>query len=121
MDLPSGPSRSMASVQSSRERIARSRQRIRASRILTRPTHGGDGSGPAGAPRGLRRRIRRMIGLGELPRLMDRRSWTGQGHGEKCLLCEQTITAAHWEHEVEILPLGEIRTHGVCFRMWLEE
>ena len=122
MDLPSSArSRSEASMRSSRERIARSRQRIRASRILTRPIRGGDGSGPTVSPIGLRRRIRRMIEMGELPPLLDRRSWTGQGHGEKCLLCEQTITAAHWEHEVEILPLGEIRTHGVCFRMWLEE
>jgi hypothetical protein len=113
--------RSKASIVSSRDRITRSQRRIKASRILTRPSLGGDGSGPTVSPIGLRRRIRDMIATGELPPLVERRSWIGQGHGDPCLLCAQTITAAHWEHEVEILPIGEIRTHGVCFRMWVEE
>jgi hypothetical protein len=81
----------------------------------------GSGSGPTVSPIGLRRRIREMIAGGLLPPLIDRRSWIGQGHGDPCLLCEQLITKAHWEHEVEIAPLGEIRTHGVCFRIWVEE
>ena len=124
MDVPFfDRGRSDAAVASSRLRIARSRRRIVASRVLTRPVQGGDGnsSGPTVSPIGLRRRIREMIASGLLPPLVDRRSWIGQGHGEPCLLCEQLITAAHWEHEVEILPLGEIRTHGVCFRIWVEE
>jgi hypothetical protein len=115
------PTRSRARLDSSRLRIARTRQRIRASHVLTRPIAGGEGSGPTVTPIGIRRRIRGMIETGQLPALADRRSWIGQGHGQACLLCEQTITAAHWEHEVEILPLGEIRAHGVCFRIWLEE
>jgi hypothetical protein len=113
--------RSAEVISSSRVRIMRSRRRIRASQILTRPIHGGEGSGPTVSPIGLRRRIREMIAFGQLPVLLNRRSWTGQGHGDTCLLCEQLITAAHWEHEVEIPPIGEIRAHGVCFRMWLEE
>jgi len=104
--------RSAEVISSSRVRIMRSRRRIRASQILTRPIHGGEGSGPTVSPIGLRRRIREMIAFGQLPVLLNRRSWTGQG---------QLITAAHWEHEVEIPPIGEIRAHGVCFRMWLEE
>ena len=79
------------------------------------------GAGPTVTPIDLRHRIRSMIEIGHLPALADRRSWIGQGHGDPCLLCGQTITAAHWEHEVEIAPLGEIRTHGVCFRIWVEE
>jgi hypothetical protein len=114
--------RSAAVIASSRLRIARSQRRIRASQVLTRPLQGGaGGSGPTVSPIGLRRRIREMIAAGQLPALVDRRSWIGQGHGDACLLCDQLITAAHWEHEVEIAPLGEIRTHGVCFRIWLEE
>ena len=108
-------------ISSSRLRIMRSRQRIRASQVLTRPIQGGEGSGPTVSPIDLRRRIREMIALGQLPALLDRRSWIGQGHGQPCLLCDQLITAAHWEHEVEIAPMGEIRTHGVCFRIWVEE
>lgn len=108
-------------ISSSRLRIMRSRQRIRASHVLTRPIRGGEGSGPTVSPIDLRRRIREMIALGQLPALLDRRSWIGQGHGDRCLLCEQLISAAHWEHEVEIAPMGEIRTHGVCFRIWVEE
>jgi len=27
----------------------------------------------------------------------------------------------HWGHEVDIAPVGEIRAHGVCFRIWAEE
>ena len=115
-------SRSATAIASSRLRILRSHRLIRASRLLTTPIRGGDGTGgPTVSPIGLRRRIREMIEVGQLPPLVDRRSWIGQGHGQVCLLCEQMITAAHWEHEVEILPFGEIRTHGVCFRMWLEE
>ncbi|HEX3179246.1 MAG TPA: hypothetical protein VHZ49_21400 [Methylomirabilota bacterium] len=89
--------------------------------MLLRPISGGEGSGPTVTPIGLRRRIRGMIQSGELPALIDRRSWIGQGHGAPCLLCEQLITAAHWEHEVDVVPAGEIRAHGVCFRIWLEE
>jgi len=123
MDVPSfDRGRSAAAITSSQARIARSRRRIRASRVLTRPIHGGEGgSGPTVSPIGLRARIREMIATGQLPALINRRSWTGQGHGHRCLLCEQLITAAHWEHEVEIAPLGEIRAHGVCFRIWVEE
>jgi hypothetical protein len=113
--------RSAKVTSSSRLRIMRSRQRIRASEALTRPIRGGEGSGPTVSPIGLRRRIREMIALGQLPALLDRRPWIGQGHGEPCLLCEQLIAAAHWEHEVEIPPMGEIRAHGVCFRIWVEE
>jgi hypothetical protein len=115
------PARSRTTLASSHLRIARTQRRIRASKVLTRRISGGDGSGPTVTPIGLRRRIRGMIETGQLPALADRRSWIGQGHGQRCLLCEQTITPSHWEHEVEILPLGEIRAHGVCFRIWLEE
>ena len=123
MDLPSfGRDRSAAAIASSRLRIARSRLLIRASRVLSRPIRGAEGgSGPTVSPIGLRQRIRQLIESGQLPALTTRRSWIGQGSGAKCLLCEQLITAAHWEHEVEILPLGELRAHGVCFRMWVEE
>ncbi|HXU90534.1 MAG TPA: hypothetical protein VFQ62_16900 [Methylomirabilota bacterium] len=112
---------STGAIASSRLRIVRSRQRIRASRVLIHPVTGGDGSGPTVSPIDLRRRIRGMILTGQLPPLLDRRSWIGQGHGEPCLLCEQMISSAHWEHEVDVPPVGEIRVHGVCFRIWLEE
>ena len=123
MDVPSfDRGRSAVLMASSRLRIARSHRRIRASLVLTRPLQGGEGgSGPTVSPIGLRRRIREMIATGQLPALGDRRSWIGQGHGDACLLCDQLITAAHWEHEVDVAPLGEIRAHGVCFRIWLEE
>jgi hypothetical protein len=123
MDVPSfDRGRSAAAIAESRLRIAASRQSIRASRILTRAIRGGEGgSGPTVSPIGLRRRIHELIATGQLPALLDRRSWTGQGHGASCLLCEQLITAAHWEHEVDIPPIGEIRAHAVCFRIWREE
>ena len=112
---------SNVAIIASLERIARSRRAILASRVLLRPIRGSEGSGPTVSPIGLRRRIRGLIEAGALPALMDRRSWIGQGHGDACLLCEQDITPAHWEHEVELPPLGEIRAHAVCFRIWLEE
>jgi hypothetical protein len=123
MDVPAfDTGRSMMTLASSRLRIAHSRRLIRASRVLTYRISGGDGgSGPTVSPIGLRKRIRGLVLTGLLPPLTSRRSWVGQGHGEACLLCEQIITAAHWEHEVEIAPLGEIRAHGVCFRIWFEE
>jgi hypothetical protein len=123
MDVPSfDRGRSAAAIVSSHLRIARSRRRILASRVLTHRIQGGEGSsGPTVSPIDLRRRIREMIADGLLPPLVDRRSWIGQGHGAPCLLCEQLISATHWEHEVDLPPIGEIRVHGVCFRMWLEE
>lgn len=112
MDVSSFDSaRSKASIVTSLAPTARSRQTVRAA----------EGSGPTVSPIGLRSRIRELVETGVIPTLMDRRSWIGQGHGEACLLCEQTITSAHWEHEVEIPPVGEIRAHGVCFRIWVEE
>jgi hypothetical protein len=124
MDVPPfDRARSAAAIASSRLRIAQSRRSIRASRVLTRPVKGGEGSssGPTVSPIGLRQKIRDMIASGRLPALLNRRSWIGQGHGEPCLLCDQMITTAHWEHEVEIAPLDEVRAHGVCFRIWFEE
>lgn len=118
---PSGSARSEALIATSRLLLARSRRTIIAARVLTRPICGGDGSGPTVSPIGLRRRIRTLIETGRLPTLRGGRSWVGQGHGDLCVLCEQVITAAHWEHEVEIAPGGEIRVHGVCFRIWVEE
>jgi hypothetical protein len=121
MDGPAfDPERSRETVSASQLRIVRSRRRILASQVLTRPIRGGEGSGPTVTPIGLRRRIRTMIEIGALPPLLDRRSWIGQGRGEPCLLCEQLITAAHWEHEIDV-PSGEIRAHAVCFRIWREE
>jgi hypothetical protein len=107
---------------SSRERILRSRRRAAASQVLTRPLRGGaDNHEYPVTPIGLRGRIRTMLNNGYLPPLTSRRSWLGQGHGDVCPLCTQTITPSHWQREVEAPPLGEVRVHTVCFRMWLEE
>jgi hypothetical protein len=110
-----------AALASSRLRIERSRRRIVASRLLSCPIRGGDGSGPTVTPIDLRRRIRSLIDSGILPALLDRRSWVGQGHGEPCLLCDQPITPTQWEYEVDLPPLGEVRSHALCFRIWFEE
>jgi hypothetical protein len=112
--------RTRLAITTSRHRIARSRRMIRATRVLTVPIAGSDGSGASVSPIHLRGRIRRLIEVGALPTLSDRRSWVGQGQGDTCRLCEQEITAAQWQHEVDTAA-GEIRTHGVCFRMWHEE
>ena len=122
------PGTSRALVAASRELIAgsralmaRSRRRAAASRTLTRPLCGGTDSSNPVTPIGLRARIRQMIDSGCLPRLTGSRAWLGQGHGDVCPLCALVITTAHWEREVEAAPLGEVRTHAVCFRMWFEE
>jgi hypothetical protein len=109
-------------IAGSRALMARSRRLAAASRTLTRPLCGGaDGSNNPVTPIGLRASIRQLLEDGHLPPLFDSRSWLGQGHGDVCLLCSQAITLAHWEREVEAPPLGEVRTHAVCFRMWVEE
>lgn len=109
-------------IATARERIARSRRRILASRLILQPIRGGSGGGPRSvSPIGLRSRIRRLLQEGEIPLLPDRRTWVGQGRGRPCQLCDQTITAAEWEREVAIADYGEIVVHGVCFRMWAEE
>jgi hypothetical protein len=108
-------------IAASRDRIQRSRRRAAASRTLTRPLRGAAGGSPPITPIGLRARIREMLTTGCLPPLRQGRSWLGQGHGDVCPLCLQTITLEHWEREVDVEPLGEVRTHAVCFRMWHEE
>jgi hypothetical protein len=80
-----------------------------------------EASGPTVTPIDLRRRIRRMIERGTLPALADRHSRLGQGRGETCPLCGQPITTIHWAYEVLVPPVGEIRAHAVCFRIWAEE
>ena len=56
-----------------------------------------------------------------MPILAERRPWVGEGHGGRCLLCGQPITATHWEYEVHVAPVGEVRAHALCFRIWGEE
>jgi hypothetical protein len=111
-----------ARIAASLERIRRGRRRAAACRILIFPLCGGsEGHDHPVTPIGLRGRIRTMLQGGHLPPLMSRRSWLGQGHGDVCPLCTQMITSSQWEREVEAAPLGEVRVHAVCFRMWFEE
>lgn len=80
-----------------------------------------EASGPTVTPIDLRHRIRRLIEHGTLPALADPRSRLDQGRGETCLLCGQPLTPIHWAYEVRIPPVGEVRAHALCFRIWAEE
>ena len=111
-----------ARIAASLERIVRGQRRAAAARVLTRPLRGGsEGHDHPVTPIGLRGRIRAMLRGGNLPPLMSRRCWLGQGHGDVCPLCTEAITSSQWQREVEAPPLGEVRVHALCFRMWFEE
>ena len=64
--------------------------------------------------------IRAKIESGRLPTPSDPigKSWAGKGSGRPCDGCDQPITNADVEHEIEV-PTGEtVRFHKWCFAAW---
>lgn len=69
---------------------------------------------------GCRAKIRAKIALGLLPVASDPvgKMWAGKGSGRFCDGCDQPITNADVEHEIDV-PTGEtIRLHKWCFAVW---
>jgi hypothetical protein len=67
----------------------------------------------------LRERARAKLKSGELPAAGEIRLWAGPGLDMPCALCEQPITRADVEYEIELLPSDtRIRFHPVCRELW---
>lgn len=71
----------------------------------------------------LRLTIRHKITAGVLPGAPPKTVWAGIGTGRPCDACDETITAAQTEIELEMpsasRPLA--RLHRECFAIWREE
>lgn len=69
---------------------------------------------------GIRAKIRAKIASGFLPVASDQigKCWAGKGNGRFCDGCDQPITNADTEHEIDV-PTGEtVRFHRRCFAAW---
>lgn len=72
----------------------------------------------------LRAYIRTKIENGHLPAHDGgTRVWGGQGHGETCNGCEETITKDQLVMEMEGVRVkgGEVQFHVKCFYIWTAE
>ena len=69
----------------------------------------------------IRAKIRAKVTLGFLPAVSDSigKSWAGKGSGRSCDGCDEPITNADVEYEIDDVPAGEtVRFHRWCFAAW---
>lgn len=68
----------------------------------------------------LRKRVRRMIELDEIPCDEPDGLWAGHGVGERCAVCQQLIPLTTVEYEVNVG--GRVlRLHRECYELWHQE
>jgi len=48
----------------------------------------------------------------------SRKVWVGQGNGQHCDACDEPITAADREYEVDLPSRRTLRFHATCFTAW---
>jgi hypothetical protein len=61
------------------------------------------------------------IATGQLPRLVQSRTWAGPGTGKACALCDQPIHVDEVEYEIEDRADGRVqvfRLHLTCQGVW---
>jgi len=58
--------------------------------------------------------------IGQLPRRTTTKCSVGHGQGLSCDGCDQPITPADVQHEVDAIGLGTLRFHARCMRLWEE-
>jgi hypothetical protein len=66
----------------------------------------------------LRDLARRKLRLDQLPRELPTRVWGGPGLGHQCTVCEQPVTSADVELELQFFENGHpytVRMHTRCF------
>ena len=60
------------------------------------------------------------IADGQLPSIEITRVWAGPGSGRPCDGCDQPVTAADVEHEIDLAGAVTLRLHSGCFMIWQE-
>jgi hypothetical protein len=68
----------------------------------------------------LRKRIRRMIDLDEVPCDEPEELWAGRGAGERCAVCQEPIPGTTLEYEVDVAGRS-LRLHRQCYELWRQE
>jgi len=58
------------------------------------------------------------IADGQLPGIEITRVWAGPGSGRPCDGCDQPVTAADVEHEIDLADAVTLRLHSGCFLIW---
>jgi hypothetical protein len=58
--------------------------------------------------------------IGQLPRRATTKCSVGHGQGLSCDGCDQPITPADVQHEVDAIGLGTLRFHARCMQLWEE-
>ena len=73
----------------------------------------------------LRRRVRAKLQADGLPRTDPVRTWAGPGTGQPCVVCDEPITSAQTEYELQFGPDGTdgygLRFHRGCQAVWEAE
>lgn len=65
--------------------------------------------------------VRAKLDAGTLPRIATGTIWAGRGTGQRCNGCDQPITLAEIEHEVERRDADTLRFHRECLHVWQAE
>ena len=58
------------------------------------------------------------IADGHLPSIEITRVWAGRGSGRPCDGCDQPVTAADVEHEIDLAGAVTLHLHSGCFMIW---
>ena len=67
----------------------------------------------------LRRRVRAKLQGDGLPRTDPVRTWAGPGTGQRCVACDEPITTAQTEYELQFATDSEgLRFHRACQAVW---
>ena len=70
----------------------------------------------------LRVSVRQRIEHGRLPLVRSRKIFAGYGSGRPCAACDEPITSAQAEYEVEDTRSGRgLRFHATCHALWQSE
>lgn len=78
-------------------------------------------SGGSDAESEIGRRIRVKLESGKLPMEKPSRVWSGSGTDHSCDACDDPITPADIEYEVNVSIHDTLRFHQHCFNIWHEE
>lgn len=109
-------SETWARIQSNRERLRTSRDRIAANRRRLNPAFGISG----GAAPPLRETVRALLASGTLFPVSGN-GFAGIGSGKHCVVCQTPISSSEVEYEVDGYPIGAPICHLTCFFLWREE
>jgi hypothetical protein len=73
------------------------------------------------SPSEIRALIQSRLAAGMLPDVRVEKVWAGKGTGRPCYGCDEPISPAEVEAEIDLAGAVALRFHQSCLRFWQEE